>query len=219
MAGIAGIPHAFLVDAKGKLIWHCHPVEIDAILDSYITGNITDKKLIELSVYKNSYDTTMEEISQGGENAGELIKDLFDTAKKMLAIYPEQPQVFQTIVYFASIIGENELIESLCKSINKNSFSPETLVNFVSTGLLEFASNSKIALSNSIDWVEYAMKKKPDNPFFLSIYARILYLIGFLEKATEIQKKAVSLNLEDATLKATLQNYLNFKELQKKISF
>jgi thiol-disulfide isomerase/thioredoxin len=190
MADITGIPHSFLVDANGKLIWHCHPAEIEPILDSYITGKITESKLIELSACKKSYDETMQEISQDGENAKELIKNLFDIAKKMLAIYPDQPQVFQTVVYLASMIGEYDLIESLCKSIKKDFFAPETLANFVSTGLLEFAGNSQVAFAYSIDWIEFALEKKPEDPYFLTVYARLLYLIGLLDKAIEIQKKS-----------------------------
>lgn len=217
MAGIPGIPHSFLVDANGRLIWHCHPAEIAPILDSYITGKISESKLIELSVYKKTYDEALQEISQDGENAKELIKNLFETVKKMLAIYPDQPQVFQTVVYLASMIGENDLIESLCKSINKDSFSPETLANFVSTGLLEFAGNSQAAFAYSIDWIEFILEKKPEDSYFLTIYARLLYLIGLLDKAIEIQKKAATLKSDDAVLGFTLKNYLNLKELQKKI--
>ncbi|MFW5845746.1 MAG: TlpA family protein disulfide reductase, partial [Planctomycetota bacterium] len=33
MAGISGIPHAFLVDPTGVVAWHGHPMQMDSILE------------------------------------------------------------------------------------------------------------------------------------------------------------------------------------------
>ena len=38
MAGIPGIPHAFLVGTDGKVVWHGHPLELDDVLDRVLSG-------------------------------------------------------------------------------------------------------------------------------------------------------------------------------------
>lgn len=213
MSGIAGIPHAFLIDRDGTLIWHSHPGEIEPILDAYIGGSITSSNLMELGKYKNSYDALLIEIVTG-ENQNELIRKLIPIAVKMLEILPNQPELFRSAVYHSNFLGEFDLLESLCHSIDIDSTSPESLVSFVNIALLEF-TNLKSTLSYSIDWLEFALEKKPNEPLFLDVYAKLLYSIGLLDTAISIQKKAVSLDSKDYSTK--LEFYLNLKELQKKI--
>ncbi|MFC1737235.1 peroxiredoxin family protein [Candidatus Hydrogenedentota bacterium] len=43
--GLNGIPHAFLVDKSGKIVWHGHPVDrLDEVVANLISGEVTVKK-------------------------------------------------------------------------------------------------------------------------------------------------------------------------------
>ena len=40
--GVNGIPHAFIVNKQGKVIWHGHPMDgLDKVLDSILAGTYT----------------------------------------------------------------------------------------------------------------------------------------------------------------------------------
>lgn len=43
--GLTGIPHAFLVDAKGTLVWHGHPMDgLDTVLDQVLAGTFNPQE-------------------------------------------------------------------------------------------------------------------------------------------------------------------------------
>lgn len=90
--GVAGIPHAFLVDPQGKIVWDGHPGELsDAIIEKALGGSLP-KPLFDFSagasgvrtaLAKHSYAAALDEAAkltdaQGGAELKRAIQGMID---------------------------------------------------------------------------------------------------------------------------------------------
>lgn len=93
--GFSGIPHAFIVDAKGKIAWHGHPMaDMEQVLDGVLAGTFdaaenAKKKAEEQAKYeaaRKTYQDYFEKIDSGGtmEEAGAVIENWTEDASQMM---------------------------------------------------------------------------------------------------------------------------------------
>ncbi len=56
MKGIRGIPHAFVINRKGKVVWHGHPMSgLERILEQVVAGTFDPKKAKQVATLKNQF--------------------------------------------------------------------------------------------------------------------------------------------------------------------
>lgn len=220
MEGIPGIPHSFLINANKELIWHCHPMELDSILDGYISGKITESSLKEVAIKKQEYDALISDLSSGQvEDPNPAVEKLVDVSANLLLLTPDNIEIFRTVLYMTVAIDRQDLLNTFCNSIDKANFSISTLSNYLDNGLLEYAVQSNAALTHSIDWLNHITKSEANSPYVLLLSARLLYAIGQLDKAIEKLEKATFLDPENANIKGLLSTYLFYKKSQDNIRF
>ena len=93
--GCRGIPHAFIVDAEGKIAWHGHPMaDMEQALDGVLAGTFdaavyARKKAEEQAKYEASrktYQAYFEKIRSGGtmEEARDVMENWLDEASEMM---------------------------------------------------------------------------------------------------------------------------------------
>lgn len=219
MEGIPGIPHSFLINTKKELIWHSHPMEIDAILDGYIKGKITEENLKQIAVKKEEYNASLEILQSGQfENPNPIVEKMIDVGLSLLYLTPDNSDILRTLFYMTTAIGRPDLFESICKGVDKTKFSTQNLASYLDNALLEYVGRSSIALNYSIDWLNF-LSSKEENPYILSLCARFLYTIGLLDRAIDTLKKASTLSGDDSSFEGQLSFYNLYKEAQGKIKF
>lgn len=219
MAGIGGIPHAFLIDDSGKLLWQCHPMELEAILEGVVNGGLDIKQLSKLGPQKQKFNEIMDAIYSGELNdkaKDKKLTQLLTASQELLKILPSQFDIFNYTVNAFSLSNQTDSINALCEIIDGSKISTLDLVTFADSSLLNL-NPTHCPYNYVIQWIERSIKKEPSNAYFYDAYSRLLYRLGMLDKAILISKKAVSLDKKNEVYKKTLEEYIRLQKLQTKV--
>ncbi|AQT67318.1 Cytochrome c biogenesis protein CycY [Anaerohalosphaera lusitana] len=97
--GVRGIPHAFIVDQQGKIVWHGHPLDgLDEVLPQVIDGNfdqlayLKEKKLEQaqseklLAAYKGYFQNIKDNPEKAEEQAQYVLENTEDDANMLNAL-------------------------------------------------------------------------------------------------------------------------------------
>lgn len=84
-SGVTGIPHAYVIDKQGRMVWHGHPMEMDPVLEQTLAGTFDPDK----------YAASQKAFAEKGEKFQIAFKDgKFDEAiailRSVVAEHPEQ---------------------------------------------------------------------------------------------------------------------------------
>jgi thiol-disulfide isomerase/thioredoxin len=68
--GIKGIPHAFIVDKEGRIIWNGHPMDgLDKALEEVVAGKFDMAKAKQRAVARQKMDQFIQAVASGDDNA------------------------------------------------------------------------------------------------------------------------------------------------------
>jgi thiol-disulfide isomerase/thioredoxin len=169
--GVQGIPHAFVVDKKGNLVWHGHPLfGLDAAVEAVLGGESDPKKLEEIAA-----------------------KSAKEAEAKMMARNQAASKYFQLVGANAE---KNEEIEKLGRELLAKYGDDAMFLNQVAWTILDPEETSvkyrdhKLALDMAKKAVELTKEK---DGMILDTYALALYETGSKEEAIKYQKQALKL--------------------------
>jgi thiol-disulfide isomerase/thioredoxin len=211
-AGQAGIPSAFVVDGASKIAWIGHPMELEEVLPAIIAGTFDAKKFAAEQAKKQAELKKLVALLQGKN---------FDDAIVMI-----DRMVKENPTKSASLVGlKFQLL------MEKKDF---TAAAAMAPTLLETFKNEPEQL-NAVAWSIVGPDSKIEKPDLdlaekfasaaaeatqnkdggiLDTLARVYFLRGNLDKAIELQTKAVELVAEEqrGDVKKTLDDYKAAKE-------
>lgn len=178
--GIPGIPHAFIIDKEGKLVWHGHPMEqLDEVIQAVIDGKHdmskakeADARMRKMMAVNQVFEKYIEMVSTTKGNAEAKV-----LAKQLLDALNDSAQGLNQIAW---IVLDNKGI------IDRD---------------YEFAM-AAAARANELT--------KGEDPAILDTLARANFDTGKVKEALELQEKAVSLCKDDPLcdqLKEVLAKY------------
>ncbi len=211
MEGVDGIPHAFIVDAGGLVVWHGHPASMDGVLGQVVAGNFDAKK------------------------AGAIAKAEGDLQRLLQGRSPDIAQALKKIDEIVALDAVNAQAISVRLAIGKYQEDPqlirETLTRLPLKELPADLANS-LAFSRATDpelanrhldvamtLVNHALTLEPNNAGFLDTKARLFSCLGLMDQAISWQQQAIGKSTaERAPLEATLAYYQNVKKLAATLS-
>jgi thiol-disulfide isomerase/thioredoxin len=210
MEGIGGIPHAFLVDTSGTVVWHGHPATIDGPLSQVVAGTFDHAKSSAIGKAENEIQQLLSGQSPNIRSALTKIDELFalDPANGIavsmsLAIgkHQKNPKLIRdTLTRLTTIDAPADLTNSLALSCANNDDLPNR--------------NLDVAFT----LIDRALKSEPGNASFLDTKARLLAAVGLMDRAIAVQQDAVSKKPDDASLAKTLAYYQSTKKLAASLS-
>ncbi len=193
MKNIPGIPHAFLVDRSGTVVWAGNPLAdtttMDSAIQKVLAGHYDIEAAKNAALTSKKFEELMKSL-QPAYQAGDKDK-LFETLDKLIALKPMELQPYlikrQLLARFdmADKVPElNARIESAFKD------SSESLLELVKMDL-------KTPLSDRDPACLWRVAKRADtltkhrDPEVLVILARVQCELGMIDSAIETQARAV----------------------------
>ncbi len=191
--GIDGIPHAFIVDKKGLIVWQGHPMDnMELVLDKVLTGTFEPGK--EKFVGQLLEDANNYELESAKENntpeAIQKAKEKFEATLIIIKDY--------------SIAAEN--VAMICNNLSWHIMTEES----IKSRDMEFAFNLA-NLANEL--------AKGEQDYILDTFALAVFLVkGDVKQALELQQKAYNLAKENGRdLQEYEERLIKYQEALKKL--
>jgi tetratricopeptide (TPR) repeat protein len=205
-AGQNGIPCAFIVGKTGLIEWLGHPMEMDEPLEQVIAGK-WDRDAFQAELEKErAKQKEMEKLQrkliatlgkvqgklEDGENkeALELLDELIENEEMEFA--KSRLQMFRMETLIMDVGGEQGLA-ALKEFVDDNKNEPMAL-NQIAWGIYEKHVKDKVdeeILQAATEAAELGVKNAPEDGAILDTLAHLLYETGDLDRAIEVQEKAV----------------------------
>jgi len=198
------VPHCFIIDKEGDVIWQGHPARIEEVLDSILAGEA------DIAFFKKL--ETMEKVLEEKIKSNDMTS-IAKAARAVLDIDPSHVQSLQVVIGYAKHNDVPELIREIFDSIPMTDLNGYKANQFAIMLLSETDLGYRYPEA-AVKYATYALKQSPENGDYINTYARSLYCLGDVEKAIEWQKKAVKLFPEDSYYQRTLNYYLSIKQLR-----
>ncbi len=225
-AGIDGIPHAFLVDEKGRLLWQCHPLEVESVIEKVIDGTYTLSQLKSLANNSEKLRELVESYYETVSTPKAALKSfqkIYDLAKTLTKTHPGKTELFQKLLYLGNYINDTyeELefngVQKICELFDDPSNSSEDFAHMV-----QFL-NSQILLESRpfeimIKWIDLGIKKEPKSIYVMIVYAEVLFTLGLVKKAISLLKKALKIESTEPAVIKQLEIYQKIETLQGKVN-
>ena len=210
-AGQSGIPCSFVVNQDGLIAYIGHPMGLDDVLDKVISGKYDLKEAQALNKLRKGLENAMER-----ENWPEALKDIDGLLGKdakqdpFLAFQKFQILLTQTKDYEKAYAVGKEVVTKYLKD------EPQGL-NAVAWIIIEAPGIEKRDLDLALKAAELANDlTKGKESAVLDTLAMVHFKKGSVEKAIDIQKKAIELGSDQAQGKAELEEHLKqFEEAAK----
>ena len=208
MAGINGIPHAFVVDQQGTVVWSGHPMDgLDAVVEKVLAGKFDAAKAGESARLRAEMQKQF---------ATKDLDKIEAAADKLLAAAPGDQEGFR--------------VKTL---VLKNRKDPAAYRSFVAALIPKVDQDAQalnavawtIATEPELEWRDIASAMKAarravevtggKDAAILDTLARVYYETGMLDQAIETQRKAASLDATDEAMKKTLAYYETCAEIRR----
>jgi len=213
--GAAGIPYAFVIDKNGKVVWHGHPgnPEMDEIVDQVIRGTfdvstaVLQQKLTPMFVSMNR-----------AASVGDW-KSFKTLTKQILALDPKNESAVEAAIYAYlmmtdDVAGLRSFVE---KHIGANRGNADAMQVLAESLLrIEGLDFRQPDLALRAAAVAYAACKGGDCSK-VETYARAVFAIGMVDRAIELQSKAVATSVgakDKEARQRVLEYYRRCKALQ-----
>jgi len=212
MDGVQGIPHAFIVDTNGIVVWSGHP-------SAGLADSLTE-------VLAGTYNMETAQASQGENDelqkllmAGDFDKAL-DTLDKLLAKDRRNAEYYDLKIGLLAQAGKLEKAKSLYREMFEvfadSAEDLNTLSWMAATSPFEMC-DLEIAWKAAMRATELS---KRDNSAILDTLARVYYAVGLLDLAVKTQNEAIEKSTGDEdeeSLRGTLDYYTSAAALRDQI--
>lgn len=213
-AGQNGIPTAFIVGKKGEIEWIGHPMEMDEPVTAVLNDKWDREAFIAEMEEQKAVSRTMEKLMrtvgplmQKGETdeaLEALNKALEKTDNDMVKGYIKQMRLS-----ILMSVGGEEAAKAFAEFAEDNK-DDSNLLNQMAWSIVEqqMAGEEvdKAMLKAATTAAEYAVKASPEEGAILDTLAHLLHLQGDLDRAIEVQTKAVK---HGGEMVEDIQSYLD----------
>lgn len=215
-ARVEGIPHAFIVNGNGKLIWEGHPAELnEEMLGDMITGTFSpEKSQAQSTEAEKQINTAREKFAQLDQAIAKKDWALAEKiAPELIALLPEKNreemkrQLDFTIAYGK---GDQAKIYGHLEKMAEEKKSDPNILNEIAWDIITnplFEKNVNLALAEKCA-TQAAQITKEENPEILDTLARVRFMQGNKDGAIQLQEKAIA-QASYTTLKEELQSTLD----------
>lgn len=205
-AGQRGIPCAFIIGKEGLVEWIGHPMQMDKPLEKVVEGKWDreayavemkekQRKQAEMMQAQRKLQSMMQEVQAAMEDGDteeglKLIDEaIADESNEKFKPMLEQLRGQMVIAY----VGGAEAVKELKKLGETHKDNPMMLNEIAWTLYEKHAENplDKDVLAATTELAELAVKAAPDNGAILDTLAHLVYEQGDLDRALELQEKAV----------------------------
>ncbi len=212
MEGVQGIPHAFIVDTNGIVVWSGHP---SAGLKDSLSEVIAGTYDMETALMSKGEDEELQKLLMAGDYEKAL-----ETLDKLLANDRRNPEYYELKIGLLAQIGKLDKARSLYKEMfdvfADSAEDLNTLSWMAVTSPFEMC-DLEIAWKAAIRATELS---KRENSAILDTLARVYYAAGLLDLAVKTQNEAMERITGDEdkeSLKATLDYYTSAAALRAQI--
>ena len=203
MKDVSGIPHAFVVDSKGIVVWSGHPMSgLEETVDSLLEGKFNMEEVQALQALEEEVQTLV----MGGEykQASEKVETLIEKGGAKM-------EYFQMLLGLLSQTDDTGRFPDVYKRMQAAFENDADSLNT----LAWIACTSPFSMCDlDIAWraaTRAVMLSERKNSSFLDTLARVHYALGMLDEAVTVQEEAIQAAGSDseelADLKKTLAYY------------
>ena len=214
-ARVEGIPHAFIVDGNGKLIWEGHPAELnEEMLGDMITGTFSPAKSETQSTEaEKQINIAREKFTQLDQALAKKDWALAEKiAPELIALLPEKnrEEVKRWLEFKIDYgKGDQAKIYGHLEKMAEEKKSDPNILNEIAWDIITnplFEKDVNLALAEKCA-TQATQITKEENPEILDTLARIRFMQGKQELAIHLQEKAIA-KASYTTLKEELQSTL-----------
>ena len=215
MKGVGGIPHAFIVNKEGIVVWQGHPMDgLDDALAQVVDGTWNLEKARAEAEAAGATERIQQQMMEALQ-AGELDKAI-GLLDELAKADPDDasPYLFKMQLLFGSDRGDEA--RNVGREAVKAFHDGAPQLNEIAWGILELPPTQR-DLATALDAADRALEltENKEAPI-LDTAALAAYYLGDLEKAIALQKLAVDLSPDgDPAIQATLDYYQSALSLRK----
>ena len=223
MEGISGIPHAFIINKEGVVVWSGHPLEMESVVEEVVNGTFD----MTLNSKLSKLQKELQEKLKSEDMAAALA-----TAKKILVLKPSDDMAMRVVMYlYRQKQQTKELLAFLDELISMHPANSKTYIvklhllcemedvagiknlatvyteqfhgngsklNSIAWALLEDVPFGLQPLKEALAAAKQSVESGPaDDKMILAAHmdtlARCYYAVGRIDKAIAEQEKAITL--------------------------
>lgn len=125
--GAGRIPHSFIIDEKGLLLWQGHPSEMETILDLLFDDQRNQSELIKAFIKKEKFLELYSDIKNGGSEKLNRKSRMKTLAREYLEIFPEDKDALEILENYPTLlpgeicaeIGEISWLKGKSEAVNE----------------------------------------------------------------------------------------------------
>lgn len=211
MTGVSGIPHAFVVDAEGRIAWSGHPMgDLDGVLEGLLEGDFNREQF-------NRVQALREAMQQAAQQRD--VEQAVDHARELLKVDPNAADAFGLVMYAMQRNADaDEYFDWVDDMLSREGLSNHMYNNIawilVTTDRMDFRDPGR-ALEAVNEAIEAEARYN-----FLDTKARVFYSIGLLDEAANWQEKALAAAPEEGreAMEQVLAYYRRARAMQADLS-
>jgi len=206
MAGVSGVPYAYLINKDGLIIWKGHPAGIDTILAKAMEGRIDMEQLKNVAQLEASLDNALK------TNNPETIMPINE---KLLAADPANEKALEVGMSSAKYKRNPAMVKEIFDRVPLSELNGEKASLFAAM----LISENDLAYrypEAALRFSFHALSKEPKNDSYMDIYARVLYSLGDIDRAILWEKKAIAANPAGTVYQTNLGYYMAIKAVRVK---
>jgi thiol-disulfide isomerase/thioredoxin len=211
-AGVVGLPHAFVVNRDGQVVWQGNPLDpnLDGVLAGVIDGSY-DLKAARLEQEVNKRLGELDLLVQLGQWG-----IVWEQLEEILKIDPSNEAALHALIITSEELENADVLRGWLRSHiashRDNALAMQRLANALG-GICEIRRRFP-DLAFEAAKAAYDASREPD-AWTITVYARALYQVGDLDRAIAMQQDAVAI-ASGASLEE-FKGYLDYYRQCKKV--
>jgi thiol-disulfide isomerase/thioredoxin len=206
MAGVSGVPYAYLINRDGLIIWKGHPSGIDGILAKAIDNRIDIDQIKNITQLVEALDNALK------TNNPETIMPVNE---KLLAADPANEKALEVGMSSAKYKRNPALVKEMFDRVAVSELGGET-ANLFAAMLISENDLAYRYPDAALRFSFHALTKEPKNDSYMDIYARVLYTLGDVDRAILWEKRAIAANPAATVYQSNLSYYMAIKAVRAK---
>ncbi|MBA3707513.1 MAG: redoxin family protein [Planctomycetes bacterium] len=212
MDGVSGIPHSFLIDAAGTVVWAGHPMGLDKPLADVVAGTFDAKRYSEVSKLEDG----IQELVKGGVNADnqeEIFTKALEMTDRILAIDAVNANAVQMRMAIAQMKEDKGLFRAILEKLPRDQLGAEQANELAA----DLATKEDLAMRNldlALAFAARAVELEPKEASYIDTRARILCELGMTERAIALEQQAIALEPENKKLGEALDYFRTVEKLR-----
>lgn len=223
-AGENGIPTAFIVGKDGRIEWIGHPMEIDEPIEAVLNDSWDREAFVAEREKKQADQKIMQEVMSElnelmGDEDTEGALELIDSKIGELESDEAKGFLGQIRLQILMMTGGEEAVKAFSEFVEENK-EDSMLLNQIAWAIVEQDMQGEevdeAMINAAAKAAQFAVDAAPEDGAILDTLAHLLYMQGDLDKAIEVQTKAVKFGGDQAEeLQVFLDQLLEEKEEDK----